>query len=121
MRAGFFVAGRAIDLAGKIQPGQVFCFQRRQQFPRIEIVILDRISRLGNMRTPETRDRAHETQLCLIRQAGGNAVGIHFVRVQALRLDKNLVRRFVCEAHYLVFHRRAVTRSDAFDDARIHR
>ena len=44
-------------------------FQRRLEVARVEVVVLDRITRLHDVRVFETNDRAHKTHLRLIRQA----------------------------------------------------
>ncbi len=65
--------------------------------------------------------RAHQGQLDIEGQAGGYALRIDLVGVEALRLDEDLVAVLAGETMDLVFDRRAVARSDAFDDAGEHR
>src|SRR5690606_17678903 len=55
------------------------------------------------------------------RQARRDSVRVDLVRVQAFRLDEDLVRSLVGEAMNLVFDRGTVARADAFDHAREHR
>jgi hypothetical protein len=61
---------------------------------------------------------APDCQLHIERQAGGNAVGVEFVGLQAFGLDEDLVRILVGEAVDLVFDRRAVARADALRSRR---
>ena len=56
---------------------------------------------------------AHEGDLDVERQAGGDTVRIVFVRGQAFGFEENLVAVFVGEAVDFVFDRRAVARADA--------
>src|ERR1700728_494847 len=69
------------------------------------------------MRLLESADAAHQFVLHIEGQAGGDAVGVHLVSVQTLGLDEDLMRALVREAHDLVFHRRAVARTYAFNHA----
>src|SRR5207249_11956721 len=55
------------------------------------------------------------------RQAGGNAVGVDLVRVEAFGLEEDLVARLSGEAVNLVLDGRAVSRSHPLDRAREHR
>ena len=64
---------------------------------------------------------AHERDLDVERQAGGDTVGVVFVGGQAFGFEENLVAVFVGEAVDFVFDRRAVARADAFDFAGKHR
>ena len=63
----------------------------------------------------QTFHAAHERNLDVERQAGGDAVGVVFVGGQAFGFEENLVAVFVGEAVDFVFDRRAVTRAHAFD------
>src|SRR6185437_14475105 len=95
--------------------------ERRPQVAGIEVVVLDRISRPGEVRVLEAGDAAHELVLHVERQTGGDAVGVDLVRVEPLGLHENLVRGLVGEAKDLVLHGRAIPGTHAFDDAREHR
>ena len=63
-------------------------------------------------------DRAHQRQLDVEGQAGGDTVRVDLVRGQAFRFEEDVVLVLVGEAVDLVFDRRAIARADAFDDAR---
>ena len=67
------------------------------------------------MRVFKSLDGAHQRKLHIVRQAGGNPVGIELVYGQAFGFEKNLVRILIGEARDLVFDRRAIARADAFD------
>jgi hypothetical protein len=69
----------------------------------------------------EAADGAHQRQLHVEGQAGGDAVGIDLVRGQPLGLDEDLMRVLVGEAVHLVLDGRAVARADALDHAGVHR
>ncbi len=91
------------------------------QAARIEIVVLDRIAGPRDVCVLETLDRTHQRQLHVERQRGGDAVRVDLERVQTFRLDEDLVRALLGEAHDLVFDRRTVARADAFDLAGVQR
>src|SRR6185295_20114198 len=115
------VAGRAVDLPREEQVTQRLRLQCRLQFARIEEVVFDGITGPRDVRVFESLDRAHELDLHVVRQAGGDAVRIYLVGVKAFGLDEDLVRRLVRESNYLVLDRGAVTRAHAFDLAGEHR
>ena len=69
----------------------------------------------------QTFHAAHELNLNVERQAGGDAVGVVFVGGQTFGFKENLMAVFVGEAVDFVFDRRAVARANAFDFAGKHR
>src|SRR6202023_3795644 len=107
--------------AGEIKARERTRLERALEIARIEEVVLDGITGAREMRVLEAADGAHELALHLEGQAGGDAVGVDLVSVQSLRLDENLMRRLVREAHHLVLDRGTVARADAFDRAGEHR
>ena len=115
-----FIAGGAVDLAGKKQAGDGLGLQPGVQVAGVEIIVLDGITGTGDAGLLKAFDRAYQIVLHVVWQAGGYAVRIDFRRGQSLRFDKDLVGGPVGEAHDLVFHRRAVTRADAFNRAAVH-
>ncbi|MNF34622.1 hypothetical protein D3C84_154680 [compost metagenome] len=121
LRTGLFVTGGAVDLPGEEQAGDHLGFQAVFQVARIEVVVLDGVAGADDMGVFHATDGAHQLQLHVERQGGGNAVGIQLVGGQTFRLDKHLVAVLVGEAVDLVFDRRAVARADAFDHPGIHR
>ncbi len=60
-------------------------------------------------------------ELHLLRQRGRKALHIELLRSEAHRLDKQLMPLFVRKKHDLAFNRRAISRSDTLNDARIER
>ena len=67
----------------------------------------------------QTRDCLQDRLLNVLRQAGGDAVGIHGRIVQTFRLQKNIVAILAAEPDDLVLDRRAVTRPASSDLAGI--
>src|SRR5690606_33814669 len=118
---GLLVTGGAVDLAGEEQPRYRLGLERGPEPARIEEVVLDRIARARDVRLPEAGDRAHQRQLHVERQRGGDAVGIDLDAVQSFRLDEHLVARLLGEAHHLVLDARAIAWADAFDLAGVQR
>jgi hypothetical protein len=118
--AGFFIARRAVDLAGKVEPGDEFRFKTRFQIARIEEIVLDGVARARDVRVFETGHGLHEGLLHLEGQAGGNAVGVDLVGIQAFGLHEDLVGVLVGKAFHLVFYGGAVARTHAIDGAGEH-
>ena len=88
LRRRLLVAGRAIDLAGKVQARNRLGLKRRLQVTRIEVVILNRIARLRDARFFKAANRSHESFLYISRQACRNAIRIDDVGRQPFGLDK---------------------------------
>jgi hypothetical protein len=95
--------------------------QRIVEIARVEEIVLDGVAGSGEVGVFQSSDRADQCVLNIERQAGGNAVGIDFVGLQAFRFQEDLVGILIGEAVDLVFDRRAVTRPDPFDHAGVHR
>ena len=117
---GLFVAGGAIDLAGKKQALDGAGFKVALQVTRVEIVVFNRITRAQDVRVLQTGDGAHQGVLDVKWQAGADAVGVDLVGVEALGFEKNLVAVFVGKAVDLVFNARAIAWAHAFDLAGEH-
>ena len=81
----------ALDKAGKKKAAQLFCLQGRVQAEGVNVVIFNGIAGAGNVGILKPLHRTHQLILHIKRQAGGDAVGIDFVGIEAFRLDKNLV------------------------------
>ncbi|MNN44687.1 hypothetical protein D3C81_1589900 [compost metagenome] len=113
--AGFFVTGGAVDLPGEEQTADHFGFQAVLQVARIEVVVLDGVARAHDVCVFHAADRLHDLQLHIERQGCGYPVRVQLVRGQTFRFDEDLVAFLVGKAMNLVFDRRAVTRTDAFD------
>src|SRR5215813_4769753 len=62
----------------------------------------------------------NEFKLNVERQAGRNTVRIDFMGMPAFRFQKDLVTGLLRKTHNFVLDGRAVTRTDAFDDAGVH-
>jgi hypothetical protein len=54
-------------------------------------------------------------------EAGGNAIGVKLIGSQAFWLEKYLVRFLICKAMDFILDRWAIARTNAFDDAGVHR
>ena len=118
---GLFVTGGAVDLAGEEQAADQLGFQCVLQAARVEEVVFDGVAGAGDVGVFHAGDAAHQGQLGIERQRGGNAVGVDLHHIQAFGLDEDLVAVLLGKAHHLVLDRRAVARADAFDLARIQR
>ena len=116
-----FVAGGAVDLAGKEEPCNRFGFQAGFQIARIEVVVLDGIAGAQDMSILQATDTAHDLQLYIEGQRSGNTVGVNLVRIQTFGLKEDVVAVLVGKAVDLVFDRRTVARTHARDHARVHR
>ena len=121
MGPGFFVAGCAVDLPSEEQTTNHLGFQAVFQVAWVEVVVLDGIARANDVGVFHPANTAHDLQLHVEWQRCGNAVRIQLMGGQAFRLNEHLMAVFVGKTMNLVFDRRAVTRADTFDHARIHR
>ena len=114
---GLFIACRTIDLPGKEQAPDGFGFQRAFQAARVKIIVFDGVTGTRDMRIFQAFDGAHQVQLHIEWQAGGNSIRIDFMGAQPLRFQKNLVCILVRKAGNLVFDGRAIARPYPLDHA----
>ncbi len=91
------------------------------QFPRVDRVVLDRVSGPDHLRILKTRNRRDHRSLHIDRHAGRHPVDVNLVGIKPFRLEKDLMRLFVRELDDLVFDRRTIARPDAFDLPAIER
>ena len=82
---------------------------------RLHEVVLDGVAGARHLGLLQAVDGAHDLELHLGRQAGGNAVQVDPRMIAPLRLDEDLVPVAVGEAHDLVLDRRAVARTGRGD------
>ena len=118
---GLFVAGGAVDLAGKEQAADGLGLEAAFQLAWVEVVVLDRVAGPQDVGVFQPGHRLHRGQLDVERQRGGNAVGVDLLGRQALGLQEDLVAVLVGEAVHLVFDAGAVARPHALDHASEHR
>ena len=118
---GFLIPGGAVDLPGQEQARHRAHLQRRGQGAGVHIIVLHRIARAQHLRPLQPRDGPQHRPLHLLRQAGGDAVGIHRRVVQPLGLQEDLVPRPIREPGHLVLDRRAVARPRPGNRPAIHR
>ena len=122
LRARFFVAGGAVDLAGKVEVVDGAAFEAVFEVLWVEVVVFDGVAGTGDARLFEAGDGLDVGDLCCKRQAGGDTVRVEFVGGQAFGFDEDLVAVLVGKAHDFVFDGGAVARAEGvFDDARVHR
>ena len=91
LRGGFLVTGRAVDLACEEQTLNLPGFQAGLQSARIEVVVLDGVAGAQDVRLLQTDHGVHDGQLCVERQAGGDAVGVDLVCLEPFGLQVDLV------------------------------
>ena len=115
-----FVPGGAVDLAGKKQALDLARLEAVLERARVEVVVFDGVAGAQDVGVFHAGHAAHQRELDVKRQAGGNAVGVNLVGVQALGLQENLVAVLVGKAVDFVFHTGAVTRPHPFDLAGEH-
>src|SRR5579875_2001180 len=91
------------------------------QFPGVNCVILDRIARANHFSAFQPRNRRHNPRLYIDGHACRQPIYVNLVRVEALRLKKNLVTSFVGKLYNLIFNRRTVPRPKTFNLPAIER
>src|SRR5688572_27830711 len=114
-----FIAGRTIDLARQEKALHELRLQAGLELLRVDIVILDGIAGSEDDAVLEPRNRPDESLLDILGQRGGNPVGIDGRIIEALGLEKDLMRLPILEPHDLVLDRGTVARSRTFDLSRI--
>ena len=117
----FFIAGRAVDLSGQKQAGDVAHLQACCQAPWVDIIILDGITRPQDPCVLEPRHRRHKGDLDVLGKRGGDPVGIDRRIVQTFRLQEYLMGRFVGESNDLVLDGGTIPRSTPADRPGINR
>ena len=93
LAAGLLVARSAVDLAGQVQARDGLHLQRVVQFARVDRIVLDGVAGADHLGVLEPGNRRDHRRLHVDRHAGGHAVDVDFVGVEALRLQKDLVTR----------------------------
>ena len=81
--SGFFVTGGAVDLSGEEEALDGFGFEAGFKVAWVEIVVFDGVAGAQDMGVFKAFHAAHEGDLDVERQAGGDTVRIVFVRGQA--------------------------------------
>ena len=102
------IARGAVDLAGQIQSAPFLDLQRRRQLARVDVVVFDGVAEAEHLDGFKARDGAQEGGLGRVGHRGRDAVRIDGRIIEAFRLEEDLVRGLVGEAHDLVLDRGAV-------------
>ena len=111
------ITGGTVELSRSVEARNLLRFQGRIQFRRVDAVVLDGIGRAGHLRMLQPRHRVQHLQLNFLRHGRREALNIEFFRVQAHRLNEELMPGLVREGHDLCLDAGAVARSHALDDA----
>ena len=80
------VAGGAVELPRTVEAGDLFRLQSELKLGRIDAVIFDGVGGAEHFRVLQTGHGVQHGKLHVLRQAGGKALQVHFVRVQAAGL-----------------------------------
>ena len=115
------VAGRAVDLPGQEQAGDLLARERRCELIGGGVVVFHGIAVAHDPGVFEPRHEADHRVLHIPRQARRDPVDIHLLRPPPLRLEEQLMGFAVGEPHHLVFNARAVARPARLDLAAVHR
>src|SRR5262249_16046357 len=103
------------------QPRQTLGLQRGIKLARIDVIVFDRVAGADHACLPEPWDGRDQRDLHLLRQRGGDAVGVDGAVIEPLRFEKNLVSITVSKADDLVLERGAIARPFAAHLPGIHR
>ena len=104
LSGSLLVAGRAIDLAGKVKSANRLRLERGLQISRVEVVVLDRVAGSQDVRLFESLDRMDQVELNVERQTRRDSVRVVLVGRQPLGLEKDLMARFAGKAMNLVLY-----------------
>jgi len=118
LAGGFLVAGRAVDLAGEIQPADELGLEGGFEVAGVDVVVFDAVAGLEHVHVLQTADGPQHGELGVGRDGHGDAIGVdNLVRGKALRLQPDLVLLLVLETDNLGLQRGAVPRPlDRFAD-----
>ena len=116
-----FIAGASVKLAGTEQAGDIFKFQGKRQRSRINTVILNRVCVPHDLRMFQSRYRTVHRDLHILRKRARHTSNIHFIRVDALRLNKYLMAFLIRKPDNLILNRRTVARAGTLDHSGIQR
>ncbi len=114
---GFLVAGGAVDLAGEEQAGHGAQLKAVVEGAGVDEIIFDGVAGAQDLGAFEAGDGVDELCLDVGGEAGGDAVGVDGVVIQAFGFQEDLVAGFVGEAGDFVLDRRAIARAAAGDVA----
>ena len=89
--------------------------------PRVHAVVLNGVGGAHHLGVLQTGNGVDKRQLHILRQGGGQPLQVHFFRLFAARLHKQLVPFPIGEAHHLVLKAGAVSRAFALNFATVHR
>ena len=110
------IAGGAVELPRPVEAGHFFQLQGTPQFQGIHAVILNGVGRTHHLRMLQADHRMEHLKLHVLRHAGGEALDVHFLRVQAHGLQEQLVPGLVGKTHHLVLDAGAIAGPHALDD-----
>ena len=114
----FFISCGSVDLTGKIKILYILQFKSWLELGRIEIVILDSISRTEYLGIFKTFDMMKGFHLNIERKRRRESLKIIFVRSPTLRFKEKLMFCLVCKGPQFIFNARTVTRSDTRNHSR---
>ncbi|SPQ22372.1 7393466b-ccd2-4a43-a0a5-5beb1b3a10ff [Thermothielavioides terrestris] len=100
--------GRAVDLAGEVEPTDGLGLEAALEAARVDVVVLDAVAGLEHHDVLEPADRAEELLLGLGRDRHAEPVGVDDVVVEAFGLEPDDVALAVAEADHLGLERGAV-------------
>src|SRR6202022_2641100 len=108
LRSRLFVARRAVDLARQEKPGNSLGLKRGRELARVDIVVLDRITRPAHDGVLEPGNGGEQRPLDVLRQRGRDPVRVDRVVVETLGLEEYLMAIAMGEADGLPLARGAV-------------
>ena len=120
LAGGFFVAGGAVELAGEVEAFDQSCFERGVDLMRWGEVVFDGVAPAEDFGVFEAFDAVDDFELDVFGEAGGDAVAVDFVGVEAFGFEEDLVAVFVGEADDFVFDGWAVAWAAGLDLAGVH-
>ena len=113
LRRGLFVPRCPVDLPGQEEAADPLGFEPPGELGRLDEVVLDGIAGPEHHRLFEARQGVHEIELHIPRQAHREAVDVDLARIDAFRLEEDLVPLLLGEPDDLVLERRTVSRTNA--------
>ena len=120
LAGGFFVAGGAVDLAGEEEAFDEAGFEGCVDLMGGGEVVFDGVAEAEDFGVFEAFDGADDFGLHIFGEAGGDAVAVDFVGVEAFGFEEDLVGVLVGEADDFVFDGGAIAWAAGGDLAGVH-
>ena len=118
---GFLITGASVELSAGEKSCNFSEFKSASKLLRSQTVVLDRVGIPHNVRIFKTGNRPIHRELNILGHGTRHSVDIHFTRISAFRLNKDLMSVLIRKLHDFILNGRAVARPFGFYHTSIKR